>query len=210
MEQFNRVTQEKGTPDEQVINETVDIFNIYHLEDELQDTMNKFKFHQDNFNRDFQRCIYHNEKVIAYLSREVDGLSQAVKNHDKHSRMIETQCIQISETQALILAQLDNPISTNEISTRSGKRMQDPKGPEWYEREQEQRRIESQSQTQENRELLFGGEEPEEQVHQDTQEDEVEVEKEVDSDAETTDVNNNEEEAPEAEEEEEPREERSK
>ena len=114
------------------------------------------------------------------------------------------------ETQSLTLAQLDNLVSTNEISTHSGKRTQDPKGPEWYEREQEQRRIESQSQTQENRELLFGEEEPEEQVHQGTQRDEAEVEKEVDSDAETTDGNNNEEETPEAEEEEEPMMEKSK
>ena len=68
MEEFKKVTQEKGKPVEQVINEKVDIFSIYRQEDELQDTMNKFKFHQDNFNRDFRRCIYHNEKVIAYLS----------------------------------------------------------------------------------------------------------------------------------------------
>ena len=76
--------------------------------------------------------------------------------------MIETQCIQISETQALILAQLDNPISTDGISTRSVKRTWDLRGLEWYEKEKEQRRIESQSQTQENGELLFGEEEPEE------------------------------------------------
>jgi hypothetical protein len=83
--------------------------------------------------------------------------------------MIETQCSQIAETQSLILAQLDedNLVSTNEIETGSGKRTQDPKVPKWYEKEQEQRRRESQCQTQENRELLFGEEEPEEQVHQD-------------------------------------------
>ena len=142
----------------------MDILSIYRQEDELQETMNKFKFHQDNFNMDFRRCIYYNEKVITYLSQEVEGLSQAVKNLDKHSRVIETQCSQISETQSLILAQLDkeNLVSTNEILTHSGKRTHDPKGPDWYEKEQERRRTESQSQTQESRELLFGEEEPEE------------------------------------------------
>ena len=100
---------------------------------------------------DFQICIYHNEKVITYVSREVDGLSQVVKNLDKHSCMIETKCAQISENQSLILAKLDkeNLVSTNEILTHSGKRTQDRKGPEWYDKEQEQRRKESQSQTQE-------------------------------------------------------------
>ena len=82
----------KGKLVEQVINEKVDIFSIYQQEDELWETMNKFKFHQDNFNRHFRRCIRHNDKVIAYLSEEVEGLSYAVKNLDKHSRMIETQC----------------------------------------------------------------------------------------------------------------------
>ena len=69
----------------------------------------------------------------------------------------------------MILAQLDkdNLVSTNEMLARSGKRIQDPKGPEWYKKEQEQRRKYSQSQTQENRELLFGEEEPEEHVHRD-------------------------------------------
>ena len=63
--------------------------------------------------------IHHNEKVIAYLSEEVDGLSHAVKNLDKHSRMIETQCSQISETQSLMLAQHDNDnlVSYNWIGT---------------------------------------------------------------------------------------------
>ena len=68
MGEFKKVTQEKGKPVEQVINEKVAIFSICPHEDELQETMNKFKFHQDNFNKDCRRCIYHNEKVIAYLS----------------------------------------------------------------------------------------------------------------------------------------------
>ena len=79
MEEFKKFTQEKGKPVEQVINNKVDILSIYQQEDELQETMNKFKFHQDNFDTDFRRCIYHNEKVITYLSREVEGLSQAVR-----------------------------------------------------------------------------------------------------------------------------------
>ena len=138
MEEFKKVTQEKGKPVEQVIHEKVDLFSIYQQEDELRETMNRFKHHQEDFNRDLRRCIHHNEKVISYLSEEVDGLSHAVKNLDKHSRMIETQCSQISETQSLILAQLDkdNLVSSNWIGTRSGKMTQDPKGPEWYEREQ--------------------------------------------------------------------------
>ena len=67
MEEFKKVDQEKHKPVEQVINEKVDIFSIYRREDQLQEIMNKFKFHQDNFNMDFQICIYHNEKVITYL-----------------------------------------------------------------------------------------------------------------------------------------------
>ena len=48
--------------------------------------------------------------------REVEELSQAVKNLDKQSHMIETQCSQISETQSLVLAQLDKD---NLVSTKS-------------------------------------------------------------------------------------------
>ena len=56
-----------------------------------------------------------------------------------------------------------------------------------------------QSQTQEKRELLFGEEEQEEQVHQDAQGNDEEVEKEVDPDAKIIDGDNNEEVSTEAE-----------
>ena len=123
-------------------------------------------------------------------------LSQVVKNLDKHSHMIETQCSQIYETQYLILSQLDkdNLVSTNEILTHTGKRPHEPKGSEWQEKEQEQRIRESQSQTQENRELLFGEVELEEQVHQDAHNNQAEAGKEVDSNAEIVDGDNNKEE----------------
>ena len=111
----------------------MDIFSIYQQEDELRETMNKFKHHQKNFNQNLRRCIHHNEKVIFYLSEEVDGLSHVVKNLDKHYHMIATQCSQIFETQSLILAQLDkdNLVTSISIGTRSGKRTHDPKGPGW-------------------------------------------------------------------------------
>ena len=50
MEEFKKVTQEKGKPVEQVIHEKVDLFSIYQQEDELRETMNRFKHHQEDFN----------------------------------------------------------------------------------------------------------------------------------------------------------------
>ena len=103
MEEFKKVIQEKGKPVELSYQWKMDINSIYQQEDELQETMNKFKFHQDNSNRDFRRCNHHNEKVIAYLSEEVEGLSYAVKNLDKHSHIIETQCSKFMELNLWLL-----------------------------------------------------------------------------------------------------------
>ena len=60
------------------------------------------------------------KNVISYLSEELDGLGHAVKNLGKHSHMIKTQCSQISKTQFLILAQLndDNVVSFIEVLYR--------------------------------------------------------------------------------------------
>ena len=105
--------------------------------------------------------------------------------------MIETQCSQISETQSLILAQLDkdNLVSYNWIDTRSGKKRHDPKGPAWYEKEQAANRRESQSQTQEDKEVLYDNPEQEDPVRQDAPDNEVEGEndKQVDPNTETVD-----------------------
>ena len=68
MEEFKKVPQEKGKHIEHVIHEKVDLFSIYPQEDELRETMNRFKHHQEGFNRDLRSCIHHNEKVISYLS----------------------------------------------------------------------------------------------------------------------------------------------
>ena len=76
MEEFWKVSQEKGEPLEQVKQEKVDIFSIYQQEDELSEAMNKFKHHQEGFNRDPRQCIYQNEKVMSYLSSELDEKSR--------------------------------------------------------------------------------------------------------------------------------------
>lgn len=72
-------------------------------------------------------------------------MGHAVKNLNKHSCMVETQCEQIARTQSLILDQInnDNLVTSHIISTRSGKETHEPKGPAWYDEEQAKKRRKS-------------------------------------------------------------------
>ena len=107
MDEFRDILKGKGQLLEQVKQENIDLFSIYRREDELIVEMRKLKHHQYGFKKDQRRCLYQNEKVISHLYEGFDGLGHAVKNLDKHSRRLETQCSQMEETQSLILTQLD-------------------------------------------------------------------------------------------------------
>jgi len=75
------------------------------------------------------------------MSEELEDIGHTAKQLDKHARMISTQCEQIAKTQSLILEQEcpTNSVSAN-VVTRSNKETQEPKGPDWYEKKQAQKR----------------------------------------------------------------------
>ena len=75
------------------------------------------------------------------MTEELEDMGHTTRQLDKHARMISTQCEQIAKTQSLILEQ-DCPINSvsANVVTRSNKVMLGPKGPDWYEEEQAQKR----------------------------------------------------------------------
>lgn len=179
--------------------ENTDLCSIFKQEDELQETLQSFKYHQEGVNKDLHRCLHHPHMIIAQLAVEIDEMVHVMKNLHKHFHMIETQCEQTARTQSINLDQSNNDsfVTYHVISTRSGKQTQEPKGPTWWEEEQVERRRESQRQIHDEEELQDSQDNAkEESLQLDAQdqerEEEVEDTEEIDSDAKTNDARNEE------------------
>ena len=81
---------------------------------------------------------------MAQIAEELEDLGHTTKQLNKHSSMIQTQCEKIVVAQHLILEQAKKKksVATN-VVTRRGSETQGPKGPDWYEEEQAQKRRET-------------------------------------------------------------------
>ena len=131
---------------------------------------------------------------MAQIAEELDDLGHSTKQLDKHSSMIQTQFEQIAVAQRLIIKQAmrNKSVATN-VVTRRGSETQGPRGPDWYEEEQAQKRRETQEMSQEDENLVDPQDDLE--LNARTQEElgndlEEEVGKEpYDSDVETVDGN---------------------